>query len=476
MSRYPLRAAGFFVVLVSVQASAHAMSPEAEPALSGDQDPPEEEQAEGAQPVPSETAPASISGRAPAASPANKYAYIDQFMEPGTTTTFPGSEDSLFQDAGGYRTWLADRGIAIRTVPSVSVVDNFLSSGQPRNPQRFNGQRPTLQLAAQNINLTWRMDQLGLPDTQLIVAVNNTFTSYNANGINSAYIRNLALYQKFFDGRLTVKAGITQNYYEYIGFYVGGSPILAAGIAGLLPIQAGLGADPSNVPVVNVTAYGSRGKYVRVGIQRSMSPEGINGEVRRRSGLFDIDITQHGTKPLYIGEVGVRRLSKPGERQIWLRAGGFYNETQYTRFDGRGTRSNAALYALADRQLTQPDPAAPAKGLYVGASAYWVRESVNPSTLSFEGRAFVVGPFASRPKDTAALRATWVKFSDDARRMNLAQGLHANKDQLTIAASYSARLYHGVYAVPALSYVNHPSFVGGYKPALIGALSLSVLL
>lgn len=420
--------------------------------------------------------PTDIGGIAPGPADMSRFEYFDQFGEPGTTTTFPGSEDSVFQDAGGYRSWLAERQIGIRTVPSISVVGNLLPSGQPREPQRFNGQRPTLQLAAQNINLTWRMDSVGLPHTQLIVAFNNTFTSFDANGRNSAYLRNLAIYQTFFDGKITIKAGLTPNNYEYVGFYVGGSPILASGIAGILPVQAGLGIDPANVPVVNATVYGSRGKYVRFGIQRSTSPLGINEEVRRRGGLFDFDLSSPGAGPLYVGEVGVRRPAKSGDKQIWLRMGGFYNDSSFTRFDGRGTKSNAAFYALADGQVTQPDPSAPAKGLYVGGSAYWIPQSVNTSHISFEGRAFVIGPFQSRPRDTVSLRATWVKFSDDAQQASLLRGQFANKEQLTITGSYSARLYHGIYAVPAISYIDHPSFIGDYKPALITALSISVLL
>lgn len=418
---------------------------------------------------------AAIPPRSGSQASAPNFNHFDEFLEPGQTSTFPGSADSILEDTGGVRSWLADREIGFRAIASMTLVDNLLPTGQPRSPQRYNGQRPTLQLASQNFNFTWRMDRLGLPDTQLIVGMNNTFTGFVANGPNSAYLRNLAIYQKLFGGKVTIKAGLAPNYYEYIGFYVGGSPILASGIAGLLPIQAGLGADPSNVPLVNVTAYGSRGKYIRVGVQRSTSPLGLNEEVRRRQGPFDIDFKMPGAGALYIGEVGIRRPASTDGKQIWLRMGGFYNDSDYTRFDGRGTKSNAALYALADRQITQPDKLMPARGLYLGASAYWVPQSVNTSNLSFEGRAFAIGAIKGRPRDTLALRVTWTKFSDDARQANFARGVHANKDQLNVTTSYSIRAHRGIYAVPGISYIRNPSFIGDFKDAVLASTALVFL-
>ncbi len=410
----------------------------------------------------------------PANADETEFAHFDTFLEPGQTSTFPGSAETIGRDIGGLRSWMADHNIGLRAIASASFVGNLLSTGQPRSPQRYNGQRPTLQLAAQNFNIAWGLNEFGLDNTKILFGLNNTFTSYDANGLDTTYIRTLAIYQSFFNGRLTIKAGITPNYYEYIGFYVGGSPILAAGIAGLLPIQAGLGADPANVPLINITAYGANGSYIRAGVQRSTSPLGLNEEVRQRHGI-GINIKLEDAGPLYIAEFGIRRPASATGKQIWLRAGGFYNDSNYRRFDGEGTRSNASFYALADRQVTQPDPIVPARGIYLGASAYLNPKSVNISTQSYEVRTFTIGMLPSRPRDTLALRATWTKFSKDARAANERIGLYANKDQLNVTLSYSARVFRGFYVVPALSYIDHPSFVGDFKRALLTSVALVAL-
>lgn len=403
-----------------------------------------------------------------------KFAEFDKLLEPGNTSTFPGSADTATQDAGGYRSWLADHNIGFRSIVSANLTWNPLSTGQPDSPQRYNGQKFTVNSASENFEVSWRLDKLGAPNTMLFFGMNNTNTSFYPNGPSSLYIRNLGIYQSLFNGHLTIKAGFTPNYYEYVGLFVGGSPILAAGIPGLLPVQAGLGADLANVPVVNVTAYGKQGSYVRVGVQRSTSVRGIPDEVEHRHGL-GLHLTFKDAGPLYIGEVGIRRPAAAGTHQMWLRAGGFYNDSNYVRFDGRGTSANASLYALADRQITQPDQTAPGRGMYVGASAFWIPQSVNTGTQSYEARAYVIGALASRPKDTATIRVTYNKFSHDARDAQRARGIYANDDQLNITGSYSARVTHGLYVTPGVSYAKNPSFIGDFKDALIGSLSLFVI-
>ncbi|WP_459662087.1 carbohydrate porin [Novosphingobium sp. 11B] len=376
---------------------------------------------------------------------------------------------------GGYRSWLADRNMSFRAIGNVNMTYNPLNTGQPRSPQRYNGQRPTLNTSSQNFEITYRMDAVGLPDTMLFFGMNNTFTSFYPNGPSSNYVRNFGIYQTFLHGKLTVKAGITPNYYEYVGMFAGGSPILSAGIPGLLPVQAGLGADPANVPLINVTGYGSNGKYIRVGVQRSTSVRGLPDEVLNRRGRF-FNFTLKDAGPLYIGEIGVRRPATFNSKQIWLRAGGFFNDSRYRRFDGRGTSANASIYAAADRQITQPDQLAPGRGVYVGASAFWIPQSVNSSTKSIEARVYSIGMAASRPKDTLSLRFIWTQFSDDAREAQRLAGMHANRSQVNASLSYSARLTHGVYATPGLTYVHNPSFVGDFKDAAVMSLAVFLII
>lgn len=419
-----------------------------------------------ATPAPSATG---VGGIAPAIT-RERYAHFDSFLEPGQTTTFPGSAETVLGDVGGFRSWLSDRDIGFRAVQSVTMAQDLLPTGQPRSPQRFNGQRFTLQTVNGNFNMAFGLRALGLPNTKILFGGAYIATSYEVNGPNTAWIRTLAVYQSFFNDHLTIKAGFTPNFYEYVGFFTGGSPILASGLPGLLPIQAGLGVDPAAVPLVNVTAYGAKGSYLRVGVQRSLDPLGVVHEVHNRGWL---QFSQKGAGALYIGELGIRRPATEDGRQIWLRVGGFFNDSDYKRFDKPGrTGTNASFYALGDRQITQPDKSRPARGLYVGASAFWIPKSVNTSTQSYEGRIFTIGAIKSRPMDTASLRVTWTKFSRPAREAYAAQDLFTNKDQLNATVSYSARLVKGLFLTPSLSYIHHPAFIGDFKDAvnLSGAL------
>lgn len=402
------------------------------------------------------------------------YAYFDSLLEPGAVTGFPGSADTATQDLNGYRTWLADHDMGLRVVLGATVTANPFPTGQPTTPQRYNGQQLTLNTSSQNFTLGGKLTSVGLPHTWWFVGLNNTFTSFYNNGPSSRYIQRLGIYQELFGGKISIKAGILPNYYEYAGFFVGGSPILASGIPGLLPISAGLGADPANVPVLNITAYGKSGTYLRAGVQRSTSVRGLPDEVISRPTIVP-NFTLRDAGPLFIAETGIRRAASLGSHQLWLRAGGLWNSSDYRRFDGIGVANNASLYALGDWQATQPDSSAPSKGLYVGGSAFWVPKSVNTSTQSYEMRTYAIGPFKGRDKDTLTFRAIYTTFSDDARRAQRANNVLTNPDQLTVSLSYAARATHGLFITPGLSYIRHPSFVGDFNDAMVMSMAIFVI-
>jgi carbohydrate-selective porin OprB len=299
-------------------------------------------------------------------------------------------------------------------------------------------------------------------------------TSFENNGPSRVWVRTVGIYQSFAGGRIELKAGFMPNYFEYVGFYTGGSPVLSNGIAGTLPIQAGLSADPTPTPLVNLTVHGARGLYLKVGVQRSVSPNGSVFDAR--NGSFGIKFSQVGAGPLTIGEIGIRRPASAKGMQIWLRAGYFYNNSDYKRFDGRGTSSNQVAYGLADIQLTQPDRSAPGRGFYVGGSAYWADPKVSTLTQTYEGRVYDIGFLPSRPKDSITARVTYNKYSDDAQTMNEQAGLVANGYQLTASISYSYHVANGIYVTPALSYIKHPSFIGAYNDAVNAVATVYFLL
>lgn len=405
---------------------------------------------------------------------AAKFKRFDQLAEPGLTTLVPGSADSILRDVGGFRSWLAEHDIGLQARLTAVGVYNPLETGQPRNPQRYNGQRPTLQFQATNVIGTFGLGKIGLPNSRLIIGYNSQLTSFDPNGKNTVGVRNLAYYQSFSDGAIELKFGIMPNYYEFVGLFAGGSPILSSGLTGLIPIQAGLSADPVSTPTANMTFHFEKGAYVKLGLQRSTPPAGTNYELEQRR--FGLAFTMKDAGPMAIAEIGVKRPSSKGGKQIWVRAGGMYNQSNYTRFDGRGTAANQTLYGAADFQVTQPDLARPGKGFYAGASAFWAPDSVNTMTQFYEGRVYQIAPFEARPLDSVAMRVGYTKYSSDAIHSNRLRGLEANNHQFSVTGSYTFHVTQGVYLTPAAAYLENPSFIGRFKDALNLSGTLYVLL
>lgn len=472
-----LRRACLFSVATSamIAAAAPAVAQQSRPeeAATGDAEPqvPVAPAATGTSVLPADAPAAPLND---AEAEAAKFKRFDELAEPGLTTLVPGSADSVLRDAGGFRTWLAERDIGLQARLTAVGVYNPLDTGQPRNPQRYNGQRPTLQFQATNVIGTFGLRKIGLPNSRLILGYNSQLTSFDPNGKNTVGIRNLAYYQSFADGAIELKFGIMPNYYEFVGLFAGGSPILSSGLTGLIPIQAGLSADPVSTPTANMTFHFKKGTYVKLGLQRSTPLAGTNYELEQRK--FGLAFSMKDAGPMGIAEIGVKRPSSKGGKQIWVRAGGMYNQSDYNRFDGRGTAANQTLYGAADLQLTQPDFTRPGKGFYAGASAFWAPDNVNTMTQFYEGRVYTIAPFEARPLDSVALRVGYTKYSPDAIRSNRLRGVQANDHQFSVTGSYTFHVTNGLYLTPAAAYLKNPSFIGRFKDALNLSGTLYLLL
>ncbi|EJL30478.1 carbohydrate porin [Novosphingobium sp. AP12] len=397
-------------------------------------------------------------------SDADKFKRFDKLAEPGLTTTFPGSGDTLLGDIGGFRTWLAEHEIGLQARAGFVGVYNPLDKGQPRSPQRYNGQRPTVQTQSLNIIATMGLKSIGLPNSKIILGGNYLVTTFYPNGPNTVGFRNIAFYQSFADGKIEFKAGIMPEYYEFVGFYAGGTPVLASGVTGLIPIQAGLSADPAPTPAANLTFHFKKGAYFKTAVQRSTAPAGTPYELQHNGPNVAFKMKDAG--PLFIGEVGIRRAATGQNKQVWVRAGGLYNDSNYTRFDGAGTASNHSIYAAADFQVTQPDLTLPGKGFYVGGSGFWAPDNVNRITQTYEARIYQIAPFESRPLDSAALRVGYNRYSSDGQRATEATGGHANGHQLSVTGSYSLHVTKGLFFTPAAAYIKNPSPIGDFNDAL----------
>lgn len=396
---------------------------------------------------------------------------FDELLDRGLTTKVPPQIETILGDNRGFRSRLAEYDIGFELSSTTIIAQDLTDSGQSDNPQRYSGQKFTLQQQAVVMTGVFGLNSLGLPNSKLVVSGLGLTTSFEPYGPDTVTLRGLSYYQSFLDKKIELNAGWTTNYMEFVGLFPAGSMVTSNGLSTLIPIQVGLSADPVPTPSANFTLNGANGFYTKLGFQRSVNPRGTLYEAKNNNSL-GLEWSQDGAGLLTIGEVGVRRPAMPGSRYTWLRAGAIDNDSDYARFDGQGYSDNGALFAAGDLQLTQRNQSMPFRGFYVGASAFTAPSDVNVYTDTFELRAYDIGSLDSRPMDTTTVRLVYNKFGDPAQRAIEASGLYANESQFQAIVSYSARLSSGVYIIPTLTYTDNPSFIGDFNEAITASAVL----
>lgn len=399
---------------------------------------------------------------------------FDALGEPGLTTNFPPMIDTVLGDLWGWRSALAAYDIGVQSRVASTFTYDLLPTGQPNFPQRFNGQIFTLQNFAAQVIATAALDRYGLDHAKFVFGGVYFGSSADLNGPDVAKIKALYYYQSFFNKAVELKLGYVANYYEFIGLFTGGSPVLSSGLSGITPLQTGLSADPIAKPSAIVTLHGGDGFYVKSAVQQSTSPLGRGYEAQINS--VGLTFSQEGAAPLVIGEVGLRRRAGADTHQIWLRAGAIYNWSDYPLFGSAGTGDNAGAYLSGDYQFAQIDPNRPFRGVYAGANYYWADPSVNVITQTYEARIYGIGLFDARPSDTISLIATYNEYSAEAQKVYTARKVYNNPDQFNLTLSYSYHAGPGIYVMPAIAWIRNPSFIGDFKDALNVQATLYLLL
>ncbi|TVV76259.1 carbohydrate porin [Sphingomonas solaris] len=430
-----------------------------------------------------EAAPAAALGSSATAAPASpgdaaqatlaRLTEINRLRPMGQSTDFAGVTDSIVRDQGGIRSALFEKGIFFDATTIHGFTQDVNGGRSPTSPQRFSGQKFTYG-SSNNLRVSFRLADDGTDLTQLNVGGLYNASTWRQLGGNQFTLTRLDLSASLFDQKVQVTGGLGTNILNYIGIFAGGNPILANGLAGTIPIQVGLSGSVAPVPLLNVRLQGPAGLYSKTGLQRSIGPDGLVEEGFDNG--IGLKLTRRGAKPLLIQEFGLQRKASATDRQIWLRAGGIYNTTRYTRFDAPGTRKNWMLFALADYQLYQPDAKLAYRGVYVGASAMFAPDKVNVYTRTFEARTYALGMVPGRPADQMSLTFGYNKFSRPAGIAIAALGETTNKYQASVSALYAYRASSGIYVAPSVAYIRHPSFTGDFDPAVNLSLSLSFLL
>jgi len=379
-------------------------------------------------------------------------------------TLAPDFGDPLLGDVGGLRSTLADHGLAYLLIVDVNFWQNLLNSPQKTNGsqvylgQQFtNGEGLTLQT-------TYDLGHIGLDGAQLNLAIGTGWTSLTAAHAKGFRVFEFAFYDSFLDKRIELTAGIVENDKEFINTYVGGNTSTGAfGPQALLPVQSGFGQSPGATPSFNVIYNFDANWYNKVGVQRSVSPQGLLEEYSHLNP-HSVRFSVPGAKALLIDEVGFKRPASADARATNFRMGGLYNWSAYTDFDTGRTSHNSNAYLLYDQQLTQPNAGSlPFRGWYGGFTIMNSPTNVNVFRRYYETRIYDIGPFANRPFDQLGIVATHSLFSEDARNYFIRQGVYPpRKDTTSLTVDYAYKVGPDFYVTSGLAYTDHPSFI--YSP------------
>jgi len=372
----------------------------------------------------------------------------------------PSLEDPLLGDVGGVRSALADYGIAGTIYISGTQWQNLLNSPTKTNgSQAYIGQKYTAE-SLDGFIATYDLGHIGLQGGQIIVDAGCSVSSDLSAYGRGCRVINLSFYDSLFGGRVELSAGILPNDVEFVDTYVGGSLTTGSfGPEAILPVQSGLSQQPGVTPSLNLTYHFDANWYEKVGVQRSLSPQGVVQEYSHfnRHGLT---FSEPNVKELLIDEAGFRQTASADTYSTYIRAGGLYNWTQYTDFSTGGTAANWNAYLLADQQLTRPEPARAYRGWYGGFTVMESPSNVNVFRSYYEARLYDIGPFASRPEDQFNIVATHALFSGDARQFYIEQGVYPpQKDTTSVTLAYAYKLTHATFLQSGLAFTNNPSFL-----------------
>lgn len=421
------------------------------------------------QPTPSPTLPvqSSIASTGP-------YQRFDALAMKGWERPLPKSADTLLGDKGGVRDALADIGIGFIGYASNAIQYNFLQNDHGyKGQQLYNAQKLTRTVSNASIFATYDLGRVGLSGGQFIVSALYTSNSFNrVDGPNSTRIGRLAYYQPLFGKKVELKVGYFDNGFEFLGTQTAGS--LAGGTLGpqaSVPNEVGLSYSGFATPTVDVRINLKNHFYTKFAFQRSLPPGGATPEVAANSSGLRFHVP--GTGLLMIDEVGWDRAAAPGQMGTWVRAGGIYNTTNYTRFLGGTTKDNWAAYLAVDRQVFQIDDAKPNRGLYVGGTVNYAPPQQNFVSQYYEGRIYGVGLIDKRPFDLASLIANVNVYSKDGLLARTALGQKNNKATYSAIGSYAYRVIPGLYFQPGLGVVVNPIYSPRFGTAFNGYLTLT---
>jgi porin len=363
--------------------------------------------------------------------------------------------------------------MVLRLVGIPGYQQNLLHAPVSANQQVYVGERP-YESTMLNPILTMDLRQLHLKEAQLNISTGLQWVSWNPAGPRAVTLSSLYFYKNLAESRIEIKTGYLSNNFEFLGLQVGGSVATGAqGVYAVLPYEVGMSYFPLATPALNLKWNGPAHVYAKTGIQRAVDAAGGPATIARNSS--GVRFIPKGDKLVTIFEGGYNRDATAASRETWVRAGYLRNTTQYPNSLTGGTSSgNYCAFLLADRQFIRKDGTHASHGVYAGASAMIAPADMNVYTQYYEARAYVEGPFRTRPFDMISLVATRSAYSRDSTRNLAAQGKTVWHNSSSITGSYTVRAARGTYISMGLSYQTGPAVTPHVPNALTAILQSSL--
>jgi porin len=394
---------------------------------------------------------------------------IEDLNLSGAAVTMPPFSDTMFGVDADFRRAMYGKGMLFRLNMVPRYTQNLLDGPVPGSQQVYIGQRPTAILGANPV-FAADLRQLHLHQAQLNVGFSWRYTNWEPAGPDTVALMTLYFFKRWGDRRVEIKTGYLGNDQEFVGLQVGGSTSTGAqGVYAVLPNEVGLSHFPLTAPSLNLRLRGTTHTYVKTAAQRSLDAAGGQATIDRNPTGFRFH--PQGTGVLLIGEGGYQRASSQGAPQAWLRAGYMRNSTAYTnRITGQAESGNYCAYVLMDYQVRKPAPAAPARGLYLGATGMAVASELSAYDRYYEARVYQRGTFPSRPSDVVAFIASYRGHSQYFTDPLIAQGKTVWRTSTSFTGTYTLHAARGNYLSLSLGYVRGPAL----SPRVDDALTFTV--
>ena len=391
----------------------------------------------------------------------------------GGDAAMPPFSDSIIDIHSRYRQGMARNGMAFRLITGPQYTQNTLGAPIAAHDQVYVGQRPFLTDFAQPIFVS-DLRQLHLRHAQLYMGAVWNWVTWNPAGPKTLQVWDLYFYKAFAKDRVELKAGYIANNMSFVGLFVGGSTATGTqGVYAVLPYEVGMSYFPLTAPSLNVRIYGPKNTYLTTSAQRSLDPRGGPEEVHRNHTGFRFD--PHGDRLVLINEGGFQRAATPDVHDAWFRAGYIHNNTLYKNFaTTRYDSGNYCAYALMDYQVTKSNRDHPKHGLYAGASAMIVPDTLNAYARYYEARLYQEAPLRSRPGDVLSFVASHTGYSKYFTDNLVAGGKSVWRAGSTVTGSYSLRASPGNYVSLGLSYLYGPAITPRVANALTATATWSL--